>query len=143
MRRRGFAGSAIVVGLALAGAAPAATSDEEQVLKNTQAHRDALFTDDAKALDRLCAAQLSYSHSDAHVEDKTTFIANAIKAHWLSLTYEDIKVRVVGDAAMVRFRFVGESQNGDKKSQANLAILMVWQKQSGEWKLLARGSTKL
>ena len=146
INRRNLTGSAIAVGLALAGsAASAATSDEAQVLKNTQAHRDALFSADAKALDKLCAPQLSYSHSDAHIEDKATFIANATKptTKWLSLTYDDITVRVVGSAAIVRFHFVGENQTGDKKSQANLAILMVWQKQGGQWKLLARASTKL
>ena len=145
MNRRHLAGSAIAVGLALAGSASAATSDEATVLKNTEAHRDALFTADAKALDKLCASQLSYSHSDAHVEDKATFIANATngKTKWLSLTYDDIKVRIVGTAAIVRFRFVGENQSGDKKTQINLAILMVWQKQGSQWKLLARASTKL
>ena len=144
MNRRHLA--AMAGGLALAGSvASAATSDEVQVLKNTQAHRDALFAGDAKALDKLCAPQLSYSHSDAHVEDKATFIANATKptTKWLSLTYDDITVRVVGSAAIVRFHFVGENQTGDKKSQANLAILMIWQKQGTQWKLLARASTKL
>ena len=145
INRRRLAGSAIAVGLVLAGSVSAATSDEAAVLKDTEAHRDALFAADAKALDKLCAPQLSYSHSDAHVEDKATFIANATngKSKWLSLTYDDIKVHVVGSAAIVRFRFVGENQSGDKKNQINLAILMVWQKQAGQWKLLARASTKL
>jgi ketosteroid isomerase-like protein len=147
INRRHLAGSAIAVGLALAlaGPASAAKSDEVQVEKNTELHRDALAAADAKALDKLCAPELSYSHSDAHVEDKATFIANATngKSKWLSLSYEDIKVRVVGSAAIVRFRFVGENQSGDKKNQVNLAILMIWQKQSGQWKLLARASTKL
>ena len=145
INRRHLAGSAIAVGLAFAGSALAALSDEAQVLKNTRAHRDALSAADAKALDTLSAPQLSYSHSDARVEDKATFIANATsgKSKWLSLAYDDIKVNVVGSTAIVRFHFVGENQVGDKKSQPNLAILMIWQKQSGQWKLLARASTKL
>jgi ketosteroid isomerase-like protein len=146
MNRRHLAGSAIAVGLALAGsAASAAASDEADVLKLTRAHRDALFAADAKALEKLCAPELSYSHSDAHVEDRATFVANATngKSKWLSLAYEDVKVRVVGDTAIVRFHFVGENQSGDKKSQPNLAILMIWQKQAAQWALLARASTKL
>ena len=145
MNRRHLAGSAIAVGLVLAGSAVAAPSDEAEVLKNTQAHRDALFSADSKALDTLSAPQLSYSHSDARVEDKATFIANATsgKSKWLSLAYDDIKVNVVGSTAIVRFHFAGENQAGDKKSQPNLAILMIWQKQSEQWNLLARASTKL
>ena len=130
---------------ALVPPAFALTADEATVAKNTEAHRVALMAGDAKALDLLCAPELSYSHSDGHIEDKATFIANATngKTKWLSLAHNDTTVRVVGDAAIVRFKFVGENQTGDKKSQVNLGILMVWQKQRGKWKLLARCSTKL
>jgi hypothetical protein len=122
-----FAPSAVVP------SAFAATADDAAVATNTEAHRAALMAGDAKELDRLSAP------------DKATFIANATdgKTKWLSLAYNDTTVRVVGDAAIVRFKFVGENQTGDKKSQVNLGILMVWQKQHGTWKLLARCSTKL
>jgi ketosteroid isomerase-like protein len=129
----------------LAPPALAATNDEAAVAKNTEAHRAALAASDAKALGRLCAPELSYSHSDGHVEDKATFIANATsgKSKWLSLAYEGTTVRVVGDVAIVRFRFVGDSQAGDKTNHNNLAVLMVWQRQHGTWMLLARSATKL
>jgi len=130
---------------AFAPSAFAATADEAAVAKNTEAHRAALMAGDAKALDVLSAPELSYSHSDGHVEDKATFIANVVgrKSKVLSLAYENTTVRVVGDAAIVRFKYVSESQTGDTKSQINLGILMVWQKQHGKWRLLARCSTKL
>ena len=130
---------------AFAPSAFASASDEATVTQKTEAHRVALMAADAKALDQLSAPELSYSHSDGHIEDKATFIANATngKTKWLSLAYNDTTVRVVGDAAIVRFKFVGENQTGDKKNQVNLGILMVWQKQHGTWKLLARCSTKL
>ena len=102
---------------------------------------------DAKVFDALCAAELSYSHSDGRVEDKATFIANATngKSKFLSLAYQDPKVRVVGTAAVVRFHWVGESEAvaDGKKSSTNLHILMNWQKQGADWKLLSRASTKL
>lgn len=100
---------------------------------------------DAKALDALSAPELSYSHSDGHIEDKATMIKNATsgKAKWLSLAYENPTVRIVGDAAITRFNFVGENQVGDTKNSIKLGILMVWQKQHGQWKVLARCSTKL
>ena len=130
--------------LAPTGAAPL-SRDEAAVISNTEAHRAALMAADAKALDTLSAAQLSYGHSDGHVEDKATFIANATngKSKWLSLAYEDLTARVVGTAAITRFRFVGENQTGDKKTSVNLGVLMVWQKQAGVWKLLARQAVKL
>ena len=55
----------------------AASADEEAVAKNVEAFRAAQIAANAEALASLCAAELSYSHSDGRVEDKATFIANA------------------------------------------------------------------
>jgi ketosteroid isomerase-like protein len=137
----------VAVGILGSVAAHAMSADEEAVAKRLEAFRAAQFAADAKALDGLCAAELSYSHSDAHIEDKATFIKNATAGNskFLSLEYKDPWIRVVGDAAIVRFHWVAESESipEGKKSSTNLAILMNWQKQDGEWKLLSRASTKL
>jgi ketosteroid isomerase-like protein len=125
----------------------ASPADDAAVTKNVEAFRQAQVAADAKALARLCAAELSYSHSDARVEDKATFIANATdgKSKFLSLKYDDVKIRVVGAAAIVRFHWQGESEAvaDGKKSSTNLHILMNWVKQGSDWKLLSRASTKL
>jgi ketosteroid isomerase-like protein len=146
-RRKLAALPALAVGLLGMVPAFAASADEDAVAKNVEAFRAAQVAADAKALDALCAAELSYSHSDARIEDKPTFIANATsgKSKFLSLKYEDTKIRVVGDAAIVRFHWLGESEAvaDGKKSSTNLHILMNWQKQGADWKLLSRASTKL
>lgn len=137
----------VTIGLLTANAAQAMSEDEQAVAKRLEAFRAAQVAADAKALDALCAPELSYSHSDAHVEDKATFIKNATagKSKFVSLEYKDPSIRVVGDAAIVRFHWLGESESipDGKKSSTNLAILMNWQKQGGEWELLSRASTKL
>jgi ketosteroid isomerase-like protein len=145
--RRHLALPALAIGLLGVLPALATSADEDAVAKSVEAFRAAQIADDAKAFDALCAAELSYSHSDGRVEDKATFIANATngKSKFLSLAYEDPKIRVVGPAAIVRFHWVAESQSvaDGKKSATNLHILMNWQKQGTEWKLLSRASTKL
>ena len=137
-----------ILAIGLLGAVPAfAGADEDTVAKNVEAFRAAQFAADAKTLDGLCAPELSYSHSDGRVEDRAAFVANATdgKSKFLSLAYQDISVRVVGNAAIVRFHWVGESQAAadGKKTATNLHILMNWQKQGADWKLLSRASTKL
>jgi ketosteroid isomerase-like protein len=137
-----------VLAIGLLGVVPAfAAADEDAVAKNVEAFRAAQFAADAKSLDGLCAPELSYSHSDGRVEDKTAFVTNATdgKSKFLSLAYQDISVRVVGTAAIVRFHWLGETQAAadGKKSATNLHILMNWQKQGPDWKLLSRASTKL
>src|SRR5215217_4524069 len=107
--RRQLALPALAIGLlgvGLLGVVPAcaALADEEAVAKSVEAFRAAQLASDAKAFDALCAAELSYGHSDGRVEDKATFIANATnrKTKFLSLAYQDPKIRVVGPAAIVR-----------------------------------------
>src|SRR5438094_1588266 len=148
IHRRQLALPALAVGLL--GVLPAFATEaheEAAIAKNVEAFRVAQIAADGKAFDVLCAAELSYSHSDGRVEDKTTFIANATsgKSKFLSLAYDDPTIRVVGTAAIARFHWVAESQAvaDGKKSATNLHILMNWQKQGADWKLLSRASTKL
>ena len=145
--RRQLALPALALGLLSVVPAFAASADEEAVAKNVEAFRKAQSAANPEVLASLCAAELSYSHSDAHVEDKATFIANATdgKSKVLSLEYQNLKITIVGPAAIVRFHWVGESESvaDGKKSSTNLHILMNWQKQGGDWKLLSRASTKL
>lgn len=139
-----------VLAIGLLGIVPAfaGSADEDAVAKNVEAFRAAQFGQDAKALEALCAAELSYSHSDARVEDKATFVKNATtnrSAKTLSLAYQDPKIRVVGPVAIVRFNWASESEAiaDGKKSSTKLHILMNWQKQGADWKLLSRAATKI
>jgi hypothetical protein len=136
-----------VLAMGLLGVVPAlAAADEDAVAKNVEAFRVAQLAADGKTLDGLCAAELSYSHSDARVEDKATFLANSTngKTKILTLAYQDVSIRVVGPAAIVRFHWVGDIETADgKKSATNLHVLMNWQKRGADWKLLSRASTKL
>ena len=138
-----------LLGLTLLGAVPALASpaDEEAVADKVEAFRKAQIAADAKALDALCADELSYSHSSGVVQDKAAFIAGATdgKSKFTSLEYQDVKIRVVGPVAVVRFHWLGEQEAAadGKKSSTNLHILMNWVKQGSDWKLLSRASTKL
>ena len=139
---------ALTIGLLGTQAAQAETADDQAVAKQLEAFRTAQVAADAKAFDALCAPQLSYSHSDARVEDKATFIKNATtnrNAKTLSLAYQDPKISIVGPAAIVRFNWVSESEAiaDGKKSTTKLHVLMNWQKQGADWKLLSRAATKL
>ena len=130
-----------VPGRAFAGA------DEDAVAKNVEAFRAAQAAGNAEGLAPLCADELSYSHSSGAVDTKATLldgVKNA-KYKWTTLEYKNPTVRVVGPAAIVRFTFVGEQEFAadGKKVPQNLHILMNWQKQGNDWKLLSRSATKL
>lgn len=133
--------------LALLSAVPAfAGADEDVIAKNLETFRAAQAAGKADAIAPLCAEELSYSHSSAKIDTKASLLNGIATANykWTSLEYKDPAIRVVGPAAIVRFTFVGEQEFTDgKKTPQNLAILMNWQKQGNEWKLLSRSATKL
>ena len=147
INRRHVTLPALALGLLAALPAAAGTADEDAVAKNLEAFRVGQAAKNAKMLEALTAPELSYSHSNGQVEDKATFVTNAVSTatRWLSLAYTDPTIRVVGDLAIVRFHWLGEGETiaDGKKSATNLHILMNWQKQAGDWKLLSRAATKL
>jgi ketosteroid isomerase-like protein len=145
--RRQLALPALAIGLAsMIPVTAFAGADEDAVAKSVEAFRVAQAAGNAEGLAGLCADDLSYSHSNAKVDTKASLLDGTAKANykWTSLEYKDPTIRVVGPAAFVRFTFVGEQEfNDGKKTPQNLHILMNWQKQGSDWKLLSRAATKL
>jgi ketosteroid isomerase-like protein len=132
-------------GLVLSGFADAQTADESAVAENVEILRKALFQPDRAKLDQVTAAQISYGHSDGRVETKEQFI-NAVltrKQTVKSLAFPELKVAVVGDAAIARHIYLAESELDGKATTTRIGALQVWQKQNGGWKLLARQGFRL
>ena len=129
-----------------AAGARAASPADEAVARQVEAFRVAQVAADPKALGALSAPELSYSHSDGRVEDKAAFVANATngRSKFTRLEYREPSIRIVDDAAIVRFHWIGQQVATDgKTSDTNLHVLMVWQKRGPDWLLLARATTKL
>jgi ketosteroid isomerase-like protein len=127
------------------GPVMAATDNEEAVKQAVEALRNAIIAQDRTTLETLAAEQLSYSHSDAHLEDKAKFI-NAImtrKAVFKSLEFPELTIAIAGNNAIVRHLWVSESELDGKVTNTKIGVLQVWQKQGSSWKLLARASFKL
>ncbi len=123
----------------------AETGDEAAVKQNVEALREALLKADKAQLERLTADQLSYGHSDGRVQNKAEFINGVMtrKATVKSLTFPDLKIEVAGDAAIARHLYESESEMDGKTNNIRIGTLEVWQKQGGNWKLLARQAYKL
>jgi ketosteroid isomerase-like protein len=123
----------------------AETGDEAAVKQSVEALREALLKADKTQLERLTSDHVSYGHSDGRVQDKPEFINGVMtrKATVKLLTFPDLKVSVAGDAAIARHLYESESETDGKPNNVKIGILSVWQKQDGNWKLLARQGYKL
>jgi hypothetical protein len=136
---------------ALALAAPTlirsaqAQSPDMAVKKSVEDLRAAVVAKDKAKLDSLTAAQLSYSHSSAVLQDKAKFIDGVMtrKANLKSLEWPEMTVQIVGVNGIVRHLWVSESELDGKVTNTKIGVMQVWQKQDADWKLLARASWKL
>ena len=143
-RRDVLAGSVLAVGasaLVLAsGAARADAGDDGAVTERVEILRKATFEADKTKLEQLTSAGLSYGHSSGRVETKEQFINGVMtrKAVVKSLAFPELKVAVVGNAAIARHIWLSESELDGKTTTTKIGVLQVWQKQDGDWKLLAR-----
>jgi len=148
--RRDFAvASALALGasglLASGSAGAQAAADEAAVAQSVETLRKAILEADKAKLEQVTAAQISYGHSDGRVQNKAEFIDGVLtrKQVQKSLNFPELKVAVVGNSAIARHIYLGESELDGKQSTTRIGALQVWQKQDGGWKLLARQGFKL
>ena len=123
----------------------AESSDQAAVSQAVEALRKALLEADKARLQQLGADQLSYGHSDGRVQTKAEFIDGVMtrKAIVKSLAFPELTVAVVGDAAIARHIYLSDSETDGKPTNTRIGALQIWQKQDGNWKLLARQGFKL
>jgi len=132
-------------GLLLSGSAAAQAGDEAAVTAAVETLRQGLLEADKVKLAQVAADQISYGHSDGRAETKDQFITGVMnrKQTVKSLAFPDLKVAVVGNAAIVRHTYLSESERDGKATTTRIGALQVWQKQDASWKLLARQGFRL
>ena len=123
----------------------AEAADEAAVKKSVEELRTAWLKQDKPKIEALTAEQLSYSHSDARLEDKAKYIDGVMtrKATVKSLEWPELTVQIVGNTGVVRHLWVSESELEGKVTNTKIGVIQVWQKQNADWKLLARASWRL
>ena len=132
-------------GLLLSGFAGAEPAYEAAVKEGVEILRKALLEADKTRLEQVASAQISYGHSDGRVETKEQFINGVMTRKQVvkSLAFPELKVAVVGNAAIARHIYLAESELEGKATTTKIGALQVWQKQDGGWKLLARQGFRL
>jgi hypothetical protein len=128
------------LGLLRSSSVVAASADEAAVAQAVEALRKATFGQDKAQLEALCAEQLSYGHSGGRVENKAQFINGVMtrKSIVKSITLSDHTIAIVGNDAIARHTWTSESETDGKPTSTKIGVLQVWQKQGGNWQLLAR-----
>ena len=106
--------------------------------------RTAILESNAAQLQELLADELSYGHSDGHVEGKSDFISKISDGTYSFLTM-DLSAQTIieaGNSVIVRHELDAKTNDEGKPNEAHLYVLLVWNKYEGGWKLIARQAVK-
>jgi hypothetical protein len=135
---------ALLLMTVMVGPVIAQDKDEKEVAVAVESLRKALVDPSQADLDRLTCAELSYGHSSGVIQDKATFIEALVsgKSDFVTIDLTQQTIKVIGNVALVRHILSATTNDGGKPGQTKLSILLVWLKQKGAWKLLARQAVK-
>lgn len=112
-----------------------------EVITAVEKLRIAMLAEDHATLRTLTSKDLSYGHSSGQIETQEEFLKV------FETKIQDYQVWDVSDLwvafhgenlAMVRYNVHAEIANQTNVNKLDLGLLMVWVKEDGAWKLLAR-----
>lgn len=122
------------------------TKEENAVSAAVQVFKKAVIEANKSLLERITAEELVYGHSSGKVQNKAEFIAEVVSSQpldYISIETTDQTIKIAGNTAIVRHIFSAETMANGTPGKLRIGNMMVWQKQKGKWKLLARQAYKL
>ena len=107
--------------------------------------KDALLSGNEQKLKDISSPHLSYGHSNGLIENQDAFIKTLIsgKSVFLTIDLSDQSIDLVDKTAIVRHTLYAKTNNDGVLGEVKLKVLMIFQKEKGSWKLLARQAVKI
>ncbi|NCI47369.1 nuclear transport factor 2 family protein [Sediminibacterium soli] len=120
------------------------TKEEKGVAASVDRLKKAMIDGQRAALENIASEKLSYGHSSGLVEDKAAFVEHIAsgKSDFVSIDLSEQTISVAGNTAIVRHVFNAATNDNNTPGTVKLKILLVWHKEKGSWKLLARQAVK-
>ena len=119
---------------------------EKEVEMVVEKLRLAMIDPTLEGLKSVTSTDLSYGHSSGLMENQTEFMEALVsgKSDFKSIVTSEQSIVLTGkNIALVRHKLKGETFNAGVIGAVNLGVLLVWNKEKGEWKLVARQAFKL
>ncbi|MEO7530912.1 MAG: nuclear transport factor 2 family protein [Sediminibacterium sp.] len=129
----------------LAFSSGAQSKNHKGVLEAVEKLRMAMISGERAALENIASDSLSYGHSGGNVQNKTEFVEGIAsgKSDFVTINLSEQTVSVMKNIAVVRHVLTATTNDGGKPGNVKIKILLVWVKENGQWKMLARQAVKL
>jgi hypothetical protein len=103
-----------------------------------------MVSGNANDLESIVMDELTYGHSGGHVEGKKEFIEKLTsgKSDFVSINLSEQTIQITKKTGIVRHNLTAETNDNNKPATVHLKILLIFVKDDGQWKLLARQAVK-
>jgi hypothetical protein len=122
----------------------AQSKSEKQLAASVEKLRLAMVSGNANDLESIVMDELTYGHSGGHVEGKKEFIEKLTsgKSDFVSINLSEQTIQITKKTGIVRHNLTAETNDNNKPATVHLKILLIFVKDDGQWKLLARQAVK-
>lgn len=123
----------------------AQTKEETAVANAVEKLRKAMIDGNRQDLENIVLDKLSYGHSGGHVDDKKEFVEKLASgaSDFVTIDLSEQTINVSGNTAIVRHKLEAKTNDGGKPAEVHLLVLLIFQKDHRQWKLLARQAVKV
>lgn len=121
-------------------------SQEKEVAQAVEQFKTGIINADRDILENIFADKLVYGHSNGKVQNKAECIEEIVSLQpndYLTITLSDQTIVISGETAVVRHIYSSDFLSKGVKGSLRIGNVLIWQKQEGKWKLLARQAYKL
>jgi len=117
---------------------------ETDVANAVERLRMAMIDGNKEELVSIVSDKLSYGHSSGFVEGKTEFVDKIVsgKSDFVTIELKDQVISISGKIAVIRHKLNATTNDNGKPGEVHLSILLIFQKENKQWKLLARQAVK-
>jgi len=119
--------------------------DEKAVASAVDSLNKYIITPNKEALANLASDNLSYGHSGGLVQNKQQFVDSLVNGQmdFQTLEGKNQTISIAGNNAIVRHQFVSSASKAGAPTTIDVGNLLIWTKENGKWKLLARQAYKI
>ena len=118
-------------------------TDVDAVLELEDRRYRAMLDADLETLDRLCADELSYTHSNGVRDTKAEYFDKIRTGYYVyhRIDHPVERVEIAGDAAVVVGRMTADLRSGGAEKTIDCLAVAVGTRSGGSWRLLAYAPT--
>jgi len=123
----------------------AQSKEHKAVAEAVEKLKKAMIDGERAQLENIASDSISYGHSGGNVQNKTEFVEAFVtgKSDFVTIDLSEQTIQLIDNIAIVRHVLNATTNDSGKPGVVKIKVLLVWAKEKGQWKLVARQAVKL